>query len=173
MPGKIRAYRRESASTQWWFVVAWLVLAVSRLLVAALPFRIVARHLGKNVGIMPFVPLLTSEQETRANQIGRVIRLVVRHSQPGATCFPQAVAARILLGSRRVPYALHFGLARDSESSRIRAHAWVAAGRVNVPVSASFGVFTIVSTFVNQNSFSELQRGPNLDGSKPKATTDE
>ena len=123
----------------------FLLLALSRLLILCLSFRRIAPWLGIHGGTTASTPLLGSRQEQRARRIGRVVRLVARHTPWQSNCFPQAVAARILLGAHGIPYVLVFGLARDDTG--LQAHAWVAAGRVRVSGGLSFDRFTVVACF--------------------------
>lgn len=91
--------------------------------------------------------MVGSAQEVRARQIGQTVRLAARYTPWDSNCFPQAVAARLLLGLYGVPYAIYFGLMRDPDSPDMKAHAWVAAGRVRVTGGRSFGQFTVVGIF--------------------------
>ena len=134
--------------TQLWFVPLWLLLGLSKAAIFTVSFRRLAPHLGAAVGVAPWVPVLIPAQEARALQISRAVRLAARYTPWNSNCFPQAVAARLLLGHYRIPYALYFGLMRDPDTGEFKAHAWVAAGRVSVTGGASFGQFTVVGCFV-------------------------
>jgi len=139
---------RYSAFVKLWLAPAWLLLGISRALVLAVSFKRLAPRLGRHGGAAPWVPLLEGKQEARALQIGRVVRLAARYTPWDSNCFAQAVTARLLLGLYRIPYALYFGLARDSSKGPMKAHAWVAAGRVRVTGGPSFRQFTVVGCFV-------------------------
>lgn len=145
---KARNFRRHSAFIRLWFLPAWLLLGISRALILIVSFRRLAPHLGVHDGVAPWVPLLARAQEARALDIGRAVRLAARYTPWTSNCFPQAVAARLLLGLYRIPYVLYFGLARDPEHADMKAHAWVAAGRVRVTGGAGFRAFTVVGCFV-------------------------
>ncbi|CAD6875583.1 hypothetical protein [Methylomonas fluvii] len=56
----------------------------------------------------------------------------------------------MLLGFYGVPYAVFFGVSRDTVGAKITAHAWVAAGRGRVTGGGSFGRFTVVGCFVSK-----------------------
>ena len=152
----LRAFARKFLSfvrlplfTQLWLLPLWLTLGISKALIFTLSFRRLAPHLGQAMGVAPWVPLLDPAQQARALQIGRAVRLAARYTPWDSNCFPQAVAARLLLGWYGVPYALYFGLMRDAQSLEMKAHAWVSAGRVAVTGGASFGQFTVVGVFVS------------------------
>lgn len=133
-----------------WVLPVWLLLGVSKALIRLVSFRRLAPWLGVASGVVPWIPLATPAQEARAERIGHVIRVAARHTPWDSNCFPQAVVARLLLGLYRVPYMLCFGLQRDRDTGGLRAHAWVAAGRVDVTGGTSFDQFTVVGMFVHR-----------------------
>jgi hypothetical protein len=150
-----RALRRKTLGflrlprfTQLWLVPLWLLLGLSKAVIFTVSFRRLAPRLGAAVGVAPWVPVLVPAQEARAWQISRAVCLAARYTPWDSNCFPQAVAARILLGLYRIPYALYFGLRRDPETREFKAHAWIAAGRVRVTGNESFSQFTVVGCFV-------------------------
>jgi hypothetical protein len=162
-PGLARA-ARNFVRWPWfdkaWFLPAWLLLGLSRLVILAAPFRYLAPWLGTPAGVSPWIPLPGSRREATASSIGRVVRRAARCTPWQSNCFPQAVTARILLGLCGVPYSLFFGVACDAGNAdsgqKISAHAWVAAGRVAVTGGVSFGQFTVVGCFVNSKSATVL-----------------
>jgi len=146
---KARSFLRQSGFSQLWFVPTWFVLGIAKALIFTVSFRRLAPRLGRQADIAPWVPLLEPAQEMRALAIGRAVRMAARYTPWESNCFPQAVAARLLLGLYGIPYALYFGLMRDPGSGEMKAHAWVAAGKVHVTGGASFGRFTVVGCFVS------------------------
>ena len=145
---KALTFLRHPIFIKLWLLPVWLLLGISKALILAVSFKRLAPRLGVHEGTAPWVPLLDRTQEARALAIGRVVRLAARYTPWESNCFPQAVAARLLLGLYRIPYVLYFGLARDAESGGMKAHAWVAAGRIRVTGGASFRQFTVVGCFV-------------------------
>jgi hypothetical protein len=146
---KLSSFRRLSRWSKCWFLPVWLLLGAAKICIVLISFRRLAPRLGVMAGILPWVPLIEPSQEARALQIGRVVRLVARYTPWDSNCFPQAVVARLLLGLYGVPYLLAFGLARDVEDRQMKAHAWVAAGRIRVTGGESFLHFTTVGCFVS------------------------
>ena len=128
----------------------WLMLGMSRALILTISFKRLAPWIGIHNGQAPWIPLLDRAQEARAAQIGRVVRLAARYTPWKSNCFPQALTARTLLGLYRIPYGLYFGLANDSSTGELQAHAWVATGPVQVTGGAGFGEFTVVGCFVSE-----------------------
>lgn len=152
---KMRGLARLSRFEKIWLLPAWFLLGVSRFLILFVPFRRLAARLGGVGHLAPWVPLLRARDEAVALSIARVVRTAARFTPWQSNCFPRAVAARILLGFHGVPYVLFFGVNRDAAGAKITAHAWVAAGRVQVTGGGSFGRFVVVGCFVsNRCSFS-------------------
>lgn len=145
---KAVSFLRQPAFIRLWFLPLWLLLGMAKAVILTLSFKRLAPRLGVSQGIAPWVPVLAPADEARALQIGRAVRLAAGYTPWDSNCFPQAVAARLLLGLYGIPYALYFGLMRDPATSEMKAHAWVAAGRVRVTGGTSFGQFTVVGVFV-------------------------
>ncbi|QQS53242.1 MAG: lasso peptide biosynthesis B2 protein [Candidatus Competibacteraceae bacterium] len=145
---KTLSFLRQPRFTQLWLIPLWLLLGLSKAVIFTVSFRRLAPRLGTAVGVASWVPVLVPAQEARALQIGRAVCLAARYTPWNSNCFPQAVAARLLLGLYHIPYALYFGLMRDPETREFKAHAWIAAGRVRVMGNESFSQFTVVGCFV-------------------------
>ena len=146
---KVRSFLQQPLFIKFWFLPLWFLLGVCKVLIFTVSFNRLASLLGARSGISVAIPLLAPDQEQRALNIGRAVRLAASYTPWDSNCFPQAIAARILLGLYRVPYVLSFGLMRDPESSEMKAHAWVAAGRVNVTGGASFQAYSVVGVFMS------------------------
>ena len=132
-----------------WLIPVWLLLNLCRLLISGLSFRRLASLLGVAYGSHACIPLVTETQRLRASKIGQVVRLAARYVPWGANCYPQALAACLLLVLHRVPYCLCFGVARGPQGSRFSAHAWTAAGNVKVVGGESFSRFAVIACFVS------------------------
>ena len=133
---------------QCWFIPCLILLGISKVLICTITFRRLAPHLGYAIGTTQMVPILDPRQQRLALQIGRVVQSAAEYTPWNSNCFPQAVTARLLLGLYDVPYALFFGLAHDSDSREMKAHAWITAGNVNVTGGVGFHHFTVVAGFV-------------------------
>lgn len=121
---KTATFLRQPPFIQAWFPAVWIILGISKGLIFTLSFRRPAPRLGRQSDIAPWVPLLTLAKERRALLIGRVVRMTARYTPWDANCFPQAIAARVLLGLYGVPYVLFFGLLRDVVTpTGLKAHA--------------------------------------------------
>ncbi len=142
-------FLRKPLWTKFWFLPAWVLLGIAKTAIFTVSFRRLAPLLGVSTSIAPFVPLVNSAEEQRARQIARLVALTARYTPWDSNCFPQAVAARLLLGLYHIPYVLYFGLMKDPDSSELKAHAWVVTGRVAVTGGVSFNCFTVVGCFLS------------------------
>lgn len=160
MPLPVRIYReylmrkvdklcRQPLFVWIWLSPVWALLGFSKALIFVVPFNRLHPWLGDDAGIAPLRPLIDPLQIRRAIQIGHVINLAARLTPWNTNCFPQAIVARILLGLYKIPYALCLGVKRDPAESGLQAHAWVAAGSVNVTGGASFARYTVVAMFLS------------------------
>lgn len=132
-----------------WLLPVWFLLGITRLTVLLIPFRSLAPFIGVPVGVNAWVPVTSPANTRRAAAIGQVVRLAARYAPWDANCLAQALAARILMGLYRVPYALFFGVARDRLSADLTAHAWVVTGPVRVTGGESFSAYTVVGMYVS------------------------
>lgn len=158
--GWFRRYRRLPAFVRWWLIVAWPGLILSHLMVRLLSFRRLAPLLGANTAPVPWVPTLTAEQTVHARLISQTVQTASRHSPWPGNCFDQAIVARCLLGLYRIPYALFFGVARTPGARSMKAHAWVAAGRIRVVGGRGFGRFAVVNAFCSPGMLAPPDRNP-------------
>jgi hypothetical protein len=146
---KLGHFLKQPVFIKLWFLPVWLLLGLSKLIILFVSFRRLAPKLGIHVGTNASIPLLDERQERRALLVGRVVRMSARYTPWESNCFPQAVAAKLLLSLYRIPYAIYFGLKHESVLSGTEAHAWVAAGRIRVTGGVSFSQFTVVGCFVS------------------------
>ncbi|CAK0778628.1 Transglut_core3 domain-containing protein [Gammaproteobacteria bacterium] len=151
---KFSHFLRLPRFEKMWLFPVWGLLGLSRLTILSIQFRRLAPYLGGHMGNCAVVPVLSPQQQRRALQIGRVVRLAARYTPWESNCFPQAVTARLLLGLYRIPYALFFGVYKDEENfHELKAHAWVAAGPVRVTGGDGFWQFAVVGVFVSHGLF--------------------
>lgn len=140
MTGRIALARRKLASARRLgagrvLLIAeasfWLIAA--RAAVGLLPFRRVARWLGR-----PAAPSALSAPPPRAgpDREATLVSWAVRFAAarlPGAVCLPQAMAARAMLRRRGIAATLHLGVWRDhataiqADPDTPPAHAWLDA----------------------------------------------
>ena len=146
---KVRTFLNQAPLFYVWLLPAWILLGLSRAAILVFPFRRIAGWLGTHDGLAPRTPLISPDQERRAHSIGRAVRVAAKYTPWKSNCFPQAIAARLILGFHGIPCAVYFGLARAPADSDMKAHAWVVSGRLSVTGGRSFGSFTPVGCFVS------------------------
>ncbi|MCG8609285.1 MAG: lasso peptide biosynthesis B2 protein [Pseudomonadales bacterium] len=146
---KVKSFLKQPVLTKLGFIPCWFLLGIARWVTFKIPFARIAPKLGTHVGVAPWIPILTREQEQKALILGRLVRLTARYTPWDSNCLPQAIVARSLLGLYHIPYALCFGLMFDPDTHEMKAHAWVATGRIQVVGGNSFSQFTVVGCFVD------------------------
>jgi hypothetical protein len=130
-----------------WLGPVWGLLGLCRLAILVVPLRRLAPLFGQDMGASAWVPLATPRQIARARDIRRTIGLAAGYCPWQAACYPQALAARLIMGLYGVPHALHFGLRRDGVEGEVAAHAWVVCGPVAVTGGEGFGTHAVVRSF--------------------------
>jgi hypothetical protein len=145
---KARSFMAVPLFVKLWLLPAWVLLGIGRIAVLCVPFRTIARCLGEELSTAASIPLLTTDQISRAAMVGQTVRLAARYAPWDANCFPQAIAAAALLKIYKIPYSIFFGLRKDAlPSNGLAAHAWTMSGRIAVTGGRSFRKFTVVGTF--------------------------
>ena len=122
---------------------AWLALAEAA--VHLLPFRRIARHLGRHMAETP--ERATPEGEGIARQVGSAVRRAARHVPWRSRCLVQTMAGKAMLGRRNIQSTLYLGVMKGEPD--IRAHAWLRVGRVTLIDGEQPDKFTVVSSFAD------------------------
>jgi len=118
-------------------------LLLSRAAVALLPFRTLARLMGR----------ITSSRSREADRAAlRTTRRVAWAIQAAAfripirlNCLPRALGAKLMLRLRGVPSVLHLGARLEEQG--MHAHAWVMAGGIAVTGGEEAGAFREIASF--------------------------
>jgi hypothetical protein len=123
------------------------LLFIARLLVLSLPFRVIAKRLGEHMTeTTRQTPTL---QEETSVKIGRVIRKVSRHTPFRSLCLEQAITCKFMLNRRGISSTIYFGLTKDEEALKLKAHAWTRSGSQIITGAKGRHQFKVVSTFGN------------------------
>ncbi|MCP3998626.1 MAG: lasso peptide biosynthesis B2 protein [Actinomycetia bacterium] len=116
----------------------FVLLGASRLAIRALTFRRLERFLGERMVESP--EELSPAQIQAARTVRWAIGRVSGRTPWVSNCFPQAIAARVLLRRRKVPCTIYLGAGFVSERAEgdnsasaaslttMVAHAWVRSG---------------------------------------------
>jgi hypothetical protein len=107
---------------------ALVALAIMRLVVGILPFRLIVAAIGLRPGRSP--QETDPASEARAVLIGRAVRSAAAHAPWDSTCLVQALAAASLLRFSGIGATLYLGVAKDdgAASEGLTAHAWLRCG---------------------------------------------
>src|SRR5438876_4054792 len=122
---------------------AALYLLVVRLVFGVLPFA----------GALRLLAISRAEEGSgrsaaaEAGAVGRAIARAARHVPFRAACLQQAFAALVMLRRRGLKATVHLGLARESGSDDLRAHAWSRCGEVPVTGVGTARGFVPVAAF--------------------------
>ena len=149
---KLHGFVRLRAIEKAWLLPVWLLLGASRLAVLTVPFRFLASGLGLPAGTTSCVPLLSLHEQQEALWIGRVVRVASNYTPWQSNCLAQALTARILLSLYRIPYSFFLGVMNEAAETgprKLKAHAWVSAGKIRVTGGDGFREFAVVECFVN------------------------
>ena len=131
---------------EWRLLIeAGVLLGVARLAVWFVPFRRLAAHLGDEMVESPAVD--TEGLRAAALPIGWAVRTLGRRLPWMSQCLVQSVAVTWMLQRRRIPSTLYFGLAKEEETSGLKAHAWVRSGTKILTGAKQHDEFTVVATF--------------------------
>lgn len=125
----LRQVLRRPRRDQWLFVQVYVLLGLARLVIDTMPFRMIAKHLGaKSVESPTQVPMPHLQE---ARRIGWAIASVSRYTPWRSNCFPQAIAAKYLLGRQGITSTLYFGAAFKARTE-LEAHVWLRCGHYYV-----------------------------------------
>ena len=122
--GRFRSFLSLSRDDRRSLVVAIGAVAAARLLVWALPYRLLRAVLGGSAA-----RATTGRDPWDARAVGRRIGADVARAArlvPRATCLVQALAAQWLITRSGASAALRFGVAPDGDG--VEAHVWIESG---------------------------------------------
>ncbi|WP_114392887.1 lasso peptide biosynthesis B2 protein [Oleisolibacter albus] len=120
---------------------AVLCLAVARLALLLLPFRTLARLMVRAGGDRES----GLQAPERVRRVGWAVRTAARRGPVPAVCFPQGLAAQMMLARRRVGSRLYYGL--KQADGALKAHVWVRAAGCDVVGGREAPGFAVVATF--------------------------
>ncbi len=116
---KLARFGRLDAADKWLLMRAAAWLALARIMLVAMPFKRLSARLSAE----------RSSADTESDlelfeRIGFAVRVAANHVPWRSDCFPQTIAARMLL--KRFGYAsiIHLGVDRVGEDG-LEAHAWL------------------------------------------------
>jgi hypothetical protein len=140
-----RRLRRLASRDGALAVEAAAFLALARLAVIALPFRLLAPRLGLRRGETPASVTL----HPAARRVGWAVGAVARRTPWRSECLEQAMAAKAMLRIRGIESTLYLGVTREP----FAAHAWLRVGDLHVTGGRDVSRYAVVA------SFAEIGRG--------------
>lgn len=134
--GKISKFTSMSPADRWLVVRAAWWLLVARIWILAVPFRRLAASLSGEAGDAPTVP-----DPELPRRIGYAVSAAAANVPWRADCFPQTIAARMLLKRSGHPSVIHLGVARAGDTD-LAGHAWLTCGDTVVVGGADLERYT-------------------------------
>ena len=122
---KLRKFSRLTSADQWLLVRAALWLGVARTLLATMSFDQLSKHLA----VEPGKTVIQPDREY-VDRVGYAVRAAAGAVPWRADCFPQTIAARMLLKRKGYSSTIHLGVEKAG-GGNIAGHAWITCeGRV-------------------------------------------
>jgi Transglutaminase-like superfamily len=118
---------------------AILALALARLIVLTVPFRLMAPWLSRG-------PQTDACDEALLLAVRTAVSTAARNVPWNAVCLPQAMAAKAMLTRRGCGSSFHLGAGFNAQGQLI-AHAWLVAGGTIVVGAAGIGSVTPLARF--------------------------
>lgn len=130
----LRQFLALRAGQRRWIVEAAVCLALARLAVACIPFRLISRWLGPMVP--PDVAPRAAPQDLadcfdELRFIRWSVNAVGRRQPFAAVCLPRALAARAMCRRRGIGSTLRLG-SQVGQAADVQTHAWLDAGGVEL-----------------------------------------
>lgn len=139
-------WRRRNRTERLLLLEAFVLLGAARIGVLILPFRWIAKSLGRHMKEDPS-PVTAADLQT-ARMIGAAVRSAAGNTPWESVCLPQAVAAKWMLKRRRIPGTVYLGVMKDeSRPEKLAAHAWIRTGSAILTGAKGHRRYTVVSTF--------------------------
>ena len=122
---RLARFRELNPADRWLLLRAVAWLAVARLMLVVMPFQRLSERLaakGRASDVSPDRDFL--------RRVTLAVSAAARHVPWRSDCFPQAIAARVLLSRQGYPSTIHLGVEK-TDPSTVAGHAWLTcAGEV-------------------------------------------
>ena len=121
---------------KWLFIRAVFWLAIVRIILLVMPFR----RLFENQAIEPRGATIDADPEF-IRRVTYAVGAAANNVPWGSDCFPQTIAARMLLKRQGYESIVHIGVERVGEDV-LNGHAWLTCGDVIVTGGAELHRYT-------------------------------
>jgi hypothetical protein len=139
-------WRRRSRRERMLLMEAFLLLGIARIGVLILPFRWLAKSLGRHMTEDQTSPAPSDLKLAR--MIGGAVGSAANYTPWESVCLPQAVAAKWMLQRRNIPGTVYLGVMKDeTKPEKLSAHAWIRTGPAILTGAKGHRQYTVVSTF--------------------------
>ena len=119
---KLTRFGQLDGADKWLLLRAAAWLAVARIMLAVLSFRrLSARLSARNVSSH------TEADPEVSQRIGRAVAVAANNVPWRSDCFPQTIAARMLLKRHGYSSVIHFGVEKIGDNE-LGGHAWLTCG---------------------------------------------
>ena len=149
--------KSRSAIDYRFFIEAWILIHIVKLIILILPFKKIAGLMG----VANCETAYVNDSVAIAEHVENAILRAARYSMHTSKCYDQALAGKMMLRLRKLPSTIYFGLAKNDKSEMI-AHAWLRLGSQIVAGKWGIKKFTVVASygdFVSQ-TFSQSNKTP-------------
>jgi hypothetical protein len=115
-----------SGADQWLLVRAAGYLAIARIMLIAMSFDRLSARLSAETNSTQIEP-----DQNLLQRIGYAVSAAANNVPWRSDCFPQTIAARMLLKRHGYASTIHFGVERSGEEA-LAGHAWLTCGETVV-----------------------------------------
>jgi hypothetical protein len=140
---KLAKVLRLGRSDRRLLLEASLLLLLARAALSVLTFKTVLRLIDRAA---PSRPLGEDEAAALVRRVRWAVRSGARNGPGRTVCFPQGIAAHLMLSRRGAPSTLYYGVAK-TPAGALEAHVWVRAGALPVVGCAAAPRFTLMTHF--------------------------
>ena len=138
---KLKRFVRLSGADKWLLLRAVAWLAVSRIMLAVLSFRRLSARLSATD-----VPAHAEADPEVLHRIGRAVAVAANNVPWRSDCFPQTIAARMLLKRHGYASTIHIGVERIGDNE-LTGHAWLTCGETVVTGGEDLDRYTELHSF--------------------------
>jgi hypothetical protein len=119
---KLSKFSQLDGADKWLLLRATAWLLIARLMLAAMPFNRLSARLAAESDLVA-----TESDPEFLERVGYAVRVAANHVPWRSDCFPQAIAARMLLKRYGHAAIIHFGVERVGDDG-LEGHAWLTSG---------------------------------------------
>lgn len=139
----LRRFGKLSSSERRLVIEATAALGAASFAIAVFPFRRIAAAAARPVS---GTEMDEAERERQVAHVRWAVGACARRVPWRAKCCEQGLAAQWMLGRRRIPSRLHYGLAKG-EDQQLIAHVWLTSGELEVVGCENKGDFSELVSF--------------------------